>query len=552
MAFDGGEIRLDPTVVHLDDLLDDIAQGKVRVPDFQRPFVWRPEQMIELFDSIERGFPIGSLLLWQTDKPVPTSTQIGEIEVPTLPPGTQVSYVLDGHQRLSTLFGVLRRPGPAPRPDNPREWKWWIYRDLREWRYRPLREQAGSDRYRQYSGALATAHYLPLRAVSKTLDFLHFSRAMDERRLERSGEMIRTAETVAQRIKGYKLTLIQLRGADLDQAVEVYTRLNRKGTRMDADQMVSALTYRHPDRPPLANRIDEIVTSVAETGFGDVPRMAVFRTVLAVAGEEDVMSPRWEAVAGRLQDRMHQAVPPSEQAVNLAVDFLRAEVKLPLAKLLPYAHQLTLLAVFFHRRPQPTEAQRYELRRWFWITSWASSFAGANSTMVRRALQEMEEFANHGSGLKLDLDAVQPMPDEFNMNSARTRAYVIWELREMPIRRDALGQQFDPVKLLASADSTVHRQVVPRDKRPANRLLLPTRPNQTVLDALTGLTPPARDILASHLIPTKSWHRLVEGNGKLFVDDRTEELTARLRRFANEIKVPLGDVLVGIADEDTE
>ncbi|GAA3725502.1 hypothetical protein GCM10022225_03000 [Plantactinospora mayteni] len=99
------------------------------------------------------------------------------------------------------------------------------------------------------------------------------------------------------------------------------------------------------------------------------------------------------------------------------------------------------------------------------------------------------------------------------------------------------------------------RPVVAGDKRPANRLVLPTPPNMTLATALKELAEPtARGILESHGIPLWAWHRLREGGrgGTLFVDDRTELLAGRLRDFAAELQVPLTDGLVGIADEDTE
>jgi hypothetical protein len=546
-----GEIRLEPTVVYIDDLLADVSAGRLRVPDFQRPFEWRPDQMLDLFDSIERGYPIGSLLLWQTDAPVSSIDSIGDIRVPDVPPGTEVSYVLDGHQRLSTLFGTLRRTAPLSGGVDSHDWKWAIHRDLEP------RTQA--ERYRHHRPSSPhksepPEQYLPLRLITRTMDFLSFSRHLEIkiRDRDRLTSLIEQAEAVAQRIKGYKITLIRLRGASLGEAVEVYTRLNRKGMRMDADQMVSALTHRS-ERPTLASRIDDIVTSVADTGFGAVPRMAVFRTVLAVAGEPDVMSPRWEAVAYRLQDRLHDAVPAAEQAVRRAVDFLRGKVRLPLARLLPYAHQLTLLAMFFHHRQTPTDAQAAALRRWFWVTSWASTFAGANSTTIRQALQEMRDFATDGVPPALDLARVRPMPDTFNFNSARTRAYVAWEMVELNKRFDILGQEIDLIKALASAESQPYRAVVPGDRRPANRLVLPTTPGLTLQAALTEqLSEHADDVLESHGIPRTAWHRLREGNGKAFVDDRAALLGRRLREFAHGLGVPLGPDLEGIADDDTE
>jgi len=546
------EIRLEPTVVYIDDLLAEVSAGRLRVPIFQRPFEWRPEQMLDLFDSIESGFPIGSLLLWQTELPVRSTDTIGDILLPEVRETADVSYVLDGHQRLSTLFGTLRRTAPASGIADPHDWKWAIYRDLEP--------RSDPERYRHHRPSSPSRieppdQFLPLRLVSKTMDFLTFSRHLELKvrgNQARLAELVERAEAVAQRIKSYKVPLIRLRGASLDDAVEVYTRLNRKGMRMDADQMVSALTHRS-ERPTLASRIDEIVTAVADTGFGAVPRMAVFRTVLAAAGEPDVMSPRWEAVAGRLQDRLHDAVPATERSVRRAVDFLRDEVPLPLARLLPYAHQLTLLAMFFHHRPEPTDEQVARLRRWFWVTSWASTFAGANSTSIRQALQEMRDFAIDGGDLTLDLERVRPMPDTFNFNSARTRAYVVWELMALPKRYDALGQPIELIKVLGSAEAQAYRPVVPKDNRPANRLIFPTTPGVGVPQALANLSAPEQaKVLESHAIPTMAWHRLREGNAKAFVDDRTAELRGMLRSFLRILSVPLNESLEGVADDDTE
>ncbi|MBO4141923.1 DUF262 domain-containing protein [Micromonospora tulbaghiae] len=562
MHSDQTDIRPDPTVVLVDELLDDIGHGRLRVPVFQRPFVWKPEQMLTLFDSIERGYPIGSLLVWQTEDPVPSLSQIGGVEIPEARPGRPVSYILDGHQRLSTLFGILRRRSHTPTPEGALDFRWHVYRDLRE--------RGGADRYRHHRGAGPAPEYLlPLGAVMRTMDFLRFSRELELRMrdTQRLEEMIREAEAVAQRIKSYKLTLVRLQGASLHQAVEVYTRLNRTGTRMDADQMISALTHR-THQPSLASRIDDIVSSVAGSGFGELPRLAVFRAVLAIAGEPDIMSPRWEAVAERMQNKLHDALPATERAVNRAAQFLQTGVGLPLARFLPYSHQLVLLAAFFHHCPEPERWQYDRLRRWFWVTSWSNAFAGATSTMLRQALGEMRAFADGEADLDPDTTDVQPMPDSFNLNSARTKAYVIWEHLELPRRLDALGQPFDVVKVLASAESQAYRKVVYGDSRPANRLILPTVPGQGLWTALENLPVSnlglfgdasdeqgpagARQIIESHGIPVSAWFRLKDGNGDLFVEDRTKYLEGRLRIFADRMSIPVGGDLAGVADDDAE
>jgi uncharacterized protein with ParB-like and HNH nuclease domain len=52
-----------PEVVFLEELFEEIKQGKLRSPRFQRPFIWNAEDMRKLFESVVKGYPIGSLLL---------------------------------------------------------------------------------------------------------------------------------------------------------------------------------------------------------------------------------------------------------------------------------------------------------------------------------------------------------------------------------------------------------------------------------------------------------------------------------------------------------
>ena len=83
-------------------LLKDIGAGRLALPDIQRPFVWKPAQVRDLFDSLYRGFPVGTLMLWETGVDVGTK-QVGG--------GTNRSVprrlIIDGQQRLTSLYSVI-------------------------------------------------------------------------------------------------------------------------------------------------------------------------------------------------------------------------------------------------------------------------------------------------------------------------------------------------------------------------------------------------------------------------------------------------------------
>ncbi len=531
-------------IVMMDELLERVATGKLRVPVFNRPFVWRPEQMLDLFDSIERGYPIGSLLVWQTDEPVQSLSQIGDIDIPDPEPGSGVSYILDGHQRVSTLFGCLFRKEDAPRSEDPKDWRWWVYRDLR------AKEKSPPYRHHSKSGAVP-AHYLPLRSVLRTIDFLRFSRDLVKQ--EDGHDLIQEAEQISQRVKSYRIALSRLVGGDLNQAVEVFSRINQSGQKITSDQMVSALTFRHGEEVTLAERIDRIITEIAELGFGEPRRETVFRTVLAIAGEADVMAPDWSGVVRRVDGRVAQAAQDTAEAMSAATAFLQRDIKVPLVRYLPYAHQLMLLTVFFHHRSNPSPAQLATLRHWFWNTSWTEAFASANSTAVRKALDDMIGFANGHGKLVHKETPVEPIPEKFNLNSARTRAYLIWELAQFPDRKLPNGEPIDLGRLLATSGSSLFRQVIDRDYRPGNRVILPTPNGTSVRQAVLSmgaLNDP--DILNSHGIPVAAWKRLNRGDGTGFVKQRSGFLADLIVPFVRDLNLRAAVQLVGSAEEDTE
>lgn len=544
-----GDINVSPQIMLLEQVLGEIASGRLRVPKFQRPFVWRPEQMLSLFDSIERGYPIGSLLIWDTDLEVPSLEEIADIEIPPKPGPGMTGYLLDGHQRLSTLFGSLTQRHRVVESWTQQVWKWDIYRVLGGTDDR-------SDVFRHWKKAAEDppANFLPMRAVLKTMDFLAYSRRLPEDD-PRAESLIDEAEQLAHRIKSYQVAVVRLKGGDLQHAVEVFSRLNSSGQSMSPDQMVSALTYRTGGES-LAERIEAIREDLGGIGYGDVPSITIFRSVLAVAGESDIQTARWERLAKRVEDELEEAVRGTSRALRGAVDFLRETVQVPLSQLLPYQLQLVLLTVCFHENPALSEPQLHELERWFWGTSWSGYFAGANSTQVKNSLLEMKRFARGDVSAPWEPQQARPFPDRFDFRSARVRAFILWELRAYPDRLGSDGKPVDPVGLLARSRSEAYSHVargVQSMSHPANRLILPTASGTSVRGALLGIQPEKEaEILRSHGIPVAALDRLRAGDDEGFIAERASALASSERDFMGEWGITPAAEASGEPDIDTE
>ena len=91
--------------VSVESLVDMIERGEVQLPEMQRRYVWRAPRVRDLFDSLYRGYPSGSILVWETNAGIPAR----ELQVHETPTGQEPrKLLLDGQQRLTSLAAVIR------------------------------------------------------------------------------------------------------------------------------------------------------------------------------------------------------------------------------------------------------------------------------------------------------------------------------------------------------------------------------------------------------------------------------------------------------------
>jgi len=96
-----------PDMEDLYRLIDRVIKGEIVLPKFQRDFVWRKKKILDLLDSISRGYPIGSILLWENKNRLLKQASIADLPVGTLEADKSIYYLLDGQQRLSVICGAI-------------------------------------------------------------------------------------------------------------------------------------------------------------------------------------------------------------------------------------------------------------------------------------------------------------------------------------------------------------------------------------------------------------------------------------------------------------
>ena len=107
-------ISLQPSNNNFDIYLKEINAGIIQIPEFQRDFIWDLENVINLLKSIKKNYPIGSFLFWRPETQFKVAKQVGPyfIKPEFIDAFDKINckYVLDGYQRMSSLFGSLTNP----------------------------------------------------------------------------------------------------------------------------------------------------------------------------------------------------------------------------------------------------------------------------------------------------------------------------------------------------------------------------------------------------------------------------------------------------------
>ena len=86
------------------ELLNDVENGKIGLPDLQRPFVWKDSKVRDLLDSMIKGYPIGYVMLWSSPEEYDNTKQIGIGDKRCRKPEY---LVIDGQQRLTALLAAV-------------------------------------------------------------------------------------------------------------------------------------------------------------------------------------------------------------------------------------------------------------------------------------------------------------------------------------------------------------------------------------------------------------------------------------------------------------
>jgi hypothetical protein len=293
--------------------------------------------VLELYDSIVRGYPIGSLLFAVREAPK-ASVDFGALTIEA-PARHDAWFVVDGQQRLRALASALLHPEETPRGDIHAIWYDLVAQEF----FRLTR-------------ATPPDAAIPLRALGRSSDTIRWLRRWP---LSADREDLTDhAIEVGEKIREFAVSCAVVTGESDAPLREIFRRLNNVGVAMKTHEVFSAL-YAHQD----AASLKQAIVRLTETGFGALDQDLFYQCMLSVEGLEPGTRPEDQAFSSSTTPA---AVGRTEAALRAACEFFITDVGIPHVKLLPYTLPLRIVARFFATHPRPSQRARTLLRRWVW------------------------------------------------------------------------------------------------------------------------------------------------------------------------------------------
>lgn len=520
-------------------LFNDIDKGLIKIPQFQRDFVWEKEQTAKLIDSIIKGYPIGTFIFWKTNEELKTIREIGNLKLPEIPKGDTAFYVLDGQQRITSLYAV--RKGCRLTRDN----KTVDYKDI----YINLDKSLDSDDEivsieTDDSSQQISVHDLLNGAVE---DF-------PAKYPDRFKEIVFYRE----KLRSYNFPIISLNDYPLDIACEVFTRINTGGKPLSLFEIMIARTFDEGKKFDLAEKVENLLEGTeSEKGLRDaryetISPMIVLQSIAAhLSGKikrqdilrikKDIFISSWDEV---------------KKGIFHAVDFLRGDLQVRTSHLLPYDAILISFSYFFIRNKyqRPSKNQRKMLEQYVFWVALTNRFTSGAETKIETDLKKIEKILKdenpdyRGEETKLDVELLKEK--SFKTSDAFSKA-ILCLLAQFEPRSFETGNRVDIENAaLRRINSKNYHHFFPKDflkKQGVDEYWANSILNITIIEGQKnvsiGKKAPSQyvsqlkrknknldEILKTHLIDDIEAFGILEDNYDNFLNKRGKKILAELNK----------------------
>lgn len=365
-----------PTHAKYAGLLNDIKRGQIKIPQFQRDFVWSIQKSAALIDSIVKGYPVGTFIFWATKERLRHVRNIGSESLPPPKDGETAAYVLDGQQRITSLYATLRGL-QVPRESGHVDDFSKIYIDLDASEDDQIAITDVSDRQKKTYIRLTDLLHAGLSTLASYDQTYHVK-----------------LEEYKRRIESYDFPVIEVRDVPIDVATEIFTRINVGGTPLTLFEIMVAKTYDESREFDLSQKFDEVVERLQPVNYETISDAIVLQLISLILKKEC----KKQIILKIGKKEFIDTWPAAISALEQSVEYFRNRYGIAVSALLPYNALLVPFSYYFFKHPDPPNAtQRKLLEDFFWRVSLGGRYSSAVESKLAQDVRRIDQIIEEKS-----------------------------------------------------------------------------------------------------------------------------------------------------------
>lgn len=363
---------LENITVKYSDLISEIETGQVKIPQFQRKFVWGIKASAKLLDSIIKGYPIGTFIYWRTNERLRAIRDLGNITLLEPKEGEYINYILDGQQRLTSLFAPLKGVQITDEEGKISDYS-KMYVDL-------TAADDGEIIITDISG-------MEENTFIKVTDLMEGSLTMLASFPEEYHPILERYKKI---IQSYTFSVINLKNAPIDVATEVFTRLNVGGKALTLFEIMVAKTYDAVREFDLSEKYDELKEELSNSQYDTIPSATVLQVVAILLEKDCTRKQILKLEKQKFIDIWDEAI----DCIKRSVDFFRS-YGIAVSRILPYNALIVPFSYFFYlHKKNPTGKMKKRLEDYFWRASLGFRYSSGVESKLAQDIEKIEKIIN--------------------------------------------------------------------------------------------------------------------------------------------------------------
>ena len=341
----------------LGKIFEQLECGNMRIPRFQRAYVWERSKIVKLLSSIYSQYPIGSFFIWETGREMESFCRdISDFGFPKKPEGDKFLFILDGQQRITSLYVALK--GKVLNGVDYRSICFNL--DRKVFKIPTLKTEPNNiPVYKIYDSSLC---------MQLAVEYTAKGRQDLGAKLMRCNQILTT----------YPVSVVKSSDMGLDEVVTIFERINQGGKRLSLFDLVHASVWSSDF--DLREEISKFNAEKAVSIFGKLwPEVFVQSLALNVTGDcvkahqLSLKNAECKAVWGE-----------TLECIRLAIDHMKRNYGVQSLSIIPYQNVIPLIQYYFFRSKAKGVRPEHKglLADWFWSLTFSSRYSSSTLTKM--------------------------------------------------------------------------------------------------------------------------------------------------------------------------